>query len=238
MGRKWLESFIPHRLEMLQSPPWRQVPKPLGRIIERIEIEHLRHGGKNNGELFVSYGQLVDAGVSRKSVLPALRLGEALGLIEVIRPEDARRDIRSPNGYRLTYVPAKGKKLPTDEWKSVSKERVAILVDEFRRLDKACAEKQVPSSLSTTATVPFPTKKSAATVPFPAVTPVVEREQPSISRVSRELEGGDESPIDVRAPQSQARQSGGLVGLGDAVASLAVFKKSGGAERKNRRAAK
>jgi hypothetical protein len=129
---KWLNCFIAHRLEMLLSPAWWHAPVPLRRILERLEIEYLRHGARNNGALYVAFSQFVEIGVSRRAIRPMLDVGEALGLLQVLRVEDCLGDLRSPNAYRLTYVPAMNASLPTDEWKSVSKERAAALVAQVR----------------------------------------------------------------------------------------------------------
>lgn len=143
-GRKqsWLTAWVAHRLELLISPPWQLAPRPLRRMLERLEIEHLRHGGQNNGELFVSYGQFVKAGISRRMIKPVQRLGVDLGLIEVT--QDAQlgegSDIRPPNAYRLTYVPAKGKKAPTDEWKSITEDRAITMIEAFKAADKTSAK--------------------------------------------------------------------------------------------------
>ena len=138
--RKWLNCFLPHRLELLISPAWRSAPRPLRNILERLEIEHLRHGGFNNGELFVSYLQFVEFGLSKRSIKPALELGQRLGLLEVIQEtENHLSDIRGANSYRLTYVPAKGKAAPTDEWKLTTEERARFLLDAYKFEDKAGA---------------------------------------------------------------------------------------------------
>jgi hypothetical protein len=139
--QRWLGAFVPHRLEMLISPAWQQAPRPLRRLIERLEIEHLRHGGFNNGELYVSYNQFVAFGLSKKSIRPTLDLGQALGLIEVIQdvdviPGDRKSDLRPENKYRLTYVPAKGKQSPTDEWKAISADRAERLLNRFRQSEE------------------------------------------------------------------------------------------------------
>ena len=125
---------------MMLSPAWQHAPRPLRRILERLEIEHLRHGAQNNGELFVSFGQFVEYGVSRRSIRPTLELGEALGLLQVTRPHENISDIRPPNAYRLTYVEAKGSAAaPTDEWKSVNIERTLSLIGRFKSEEKAAA---------------------------------------------------------------------------------------------------
>lgn len=138
--RRWLTCFMPHRLELLISPAWRAAPRPLRNILERIEIEHLRHGTMNNGELYVSYLQFVEFGISKRSIKPALELGQKLGLLEVIQEaENHLSDIRAANAYRLTYVPAKGKAAPTDEWKLITESRARALVEGFKAEDKAAA---------------------------------------------------------------------------------------------------
>lgn len=134
---KWLESFIPHRLEMLRSPAWLAVPAPLHRMLGRIEVEHLSHGGTENGNLFVPYSQFVDCGISRRQIRSLAELGEALGLMECRKdPGLSNGRTRPPNAYRLTYVPEKGKKAPTDEWRSISKDRAKLLVGRFRAAEE------------------------------------------------------------------------------------------------------
>ena len=134
--KKWLDCFVPHRLEMMLHPTWRLAPVPLRRMLERIEVEHLRHGGFKNGELYVSWNQFVIASISRRKITPLNDLGEALGLLKVIRAEDATYDLRAPNAYRLTYLPSAKNAAPTDEWKSVTEDRVKALVKAFRELER------------------------------------------------------------------------------------------------------
>lgn len=127
--KDWLHgvSWIPIRQELLQSPAWRHRPIPLARLLERLEIEHMRHAGKENGALFVSFDQFVAAGISRKFVRPMLQLGSALGLLEVIQADNWIGDVRPPNAYRLCYLPAKGQKAPTDEWSFLDDAKVEAI---------------------------------------------------------------------------------------------------------------
>jgi len=132
MRRSWLDDtdggWVPHRYQLLVSPAWRHRPRPLARILERLEIEHLTHGGAENGHLVVSYAQFIAHGVSRKAIRSALSVGVALGLLEVIQTEEWVGDIRAPNEYRLTYLPAKHRRAPTDEWASISDARAKAIV--------------------------------------------------------------------------------------------------------------
>lgn len=134
--KKWLDCFVPHRLEMLIHPAWQMAPVPLRRMLERLEVEHLRHGGCKNGELFVSFNQFVAASISRRKIAPVQDLGEALGLMELIRPTDVCGDLRAPNSYRLTYLPTKGTKAPTDEWKFVTQQRATQLVETYLEIER------------------------------------------------------------------------------------------------------
>lgn len=124
--KDWLHgvSWVPIRQELLQHPAWRRRPIALARILERLEIEHMRHAGKENGALFVTFDQFVAFGISRKFVHPMLKLGEALGLLQVIQTDNWIGDVRPPNAYRLCYLPEKGKKAPTDEWSFLDEDGV------------------------------------------------------------------------------------------------------------------
>jgi hypothetical protein len=134
---KWLSNFVPHRLEMLVSPAWQAAPFPLYRMLMRLEVEHLRHGGYENGNLFVSFAQFQQCGVSRRQIKALLDLGCALKLIEVVQDaEMSRWDIRPPNAYRLTYLPAKGKKAPTDDWKSINQARADAALAGYRERER------------------------------------------------------------------------------------------------------
>lgn len=132
MRRSWLDDteggWIAHRLHLVMSPAWRLAPIPLRRVLERLEIEHMRHAGKENGRLVVSYDQFVKFGVSRKAIRGALELGERLGLLEVRQTHEWVGDVRPPNQYRLTYVPEKDRKAPTDEWASLAEEKVKSII--------------------------------------------------------------------------------------------------------------
>lgn len=135
---KWLTNFVPRRHEMLRAPAWQSMPWPLHKLIERLEIEHLSHGGQENGHLFVPFSQFEAYGISRRRIRALLELGAALGFLEVRRdPEATSWDIRPPNAYRLTYLPEKGKKAPTDEWRSITEDRADELLGRYRSRDRA-----------------------------------------------------------------------------------------------------
>ncbi len=115
--------FAPRLIEMLESPAHRVLSKAATRVIERIEIELYRHGGKDNGRLPVTISDFERFGLDRHSVPPAIREAVALGFIEItVRGCAGNADFRRPNLYRLTFREAKG--YPGDdgthEWRRIA----------------------------------------------------------------------------------------------------------------------
>ena len=156
--------FIQLRLELMVSPAWEARTIPLMRILERLAIEHMRHAGQRNGQLYVSYGQFVDAGVSRRAINPALALGEKLGLLKVIRPTGRiGGQLREPNAYHLTYLPSPDGRV-TDEWKKVTQQSAKAAVARLQQ--PGPNQKQPPSHQKATAPVPIPAKKQQQPVPI------------------------------------------------------------------------
>jgi hypothetical protein len=97
-------AFIPHTLEMRQSPAWRALPDVDRRVLDRLEVEHMQHGGKENGRLICTYDQLAKAGIRRASLALAIRQLIALGFVRITeRGGRAIADVRQPARYRLTY---------------------------------------------------------------------------------------------------------------------------------------
>ena len=68
-----------------------------------------------------------------RSLRAKLTLGEQLGLIKVGTATEPMGDLRAPNMYRLTYLPAKGSVKPTDEWTRVTEEGAQKLVAAFNK---------------------------------------------------------------------------------------------------------
>ena len=98
------------------------------RILDTLEIEHCRHGGRDNGELPCTYSDF-ERYIQRKTIRPALNELIAAGLIEVTRiGRRAYADLpRTCSLYRVTYLPTfrDGEWAePTHDWKN--KKPVAI----------------------------------------------------------------------------------------------------------------
>jgi hypothetical protein len=114
--------FVARLLEMLDSPAWRTLSLSARRLLDRLDIENRRHGGKLNGQLIVTFEQFRSYGMDRHAVAPAIREAVSLGFLAVTRQGCAgNADQRQPSQYRLTYHPAEG--MPgygSNEWRSVT----------------------------------------------------------------------------------------------------------------------
>lgn len=115
------QAFIAHTVEMRRSIAWRFLPDNARRLIDRIELEHMEHGGSENGRLVITYDDFERAGLRRKSVPLAIRQAVALGFLEVtMQGGRAAGKARAPSTYRLTYiVGTKRSAQRTDDWKRI-----------------------------------------------------------------------------------------------------------------------
>ena len=110
--------FIAHRVAMLESDAWARLTFVARRVLDRLEIEHAHHGGKENGKLVCTYRDFELFGVRRPSIAAAIRLLVEVGLVEVTHQgRGGNAEFRDPSRYRLTYLPTE-KKAPTDEWEN------------------------------------------------------------------------------------------------------------------------
>jgi hypothetical protein len=110
--------FIPHRVDMLESAAWAGLSLAARKVLDRLEIEHMRHGGADNGQLPCTYDDFERFGIRRKSVADALAELVGLGFVEVTHQgRGGNAAYRHSSRYRLTYLHTK-KAAATDEWKN------------------------------------------------------------------------------------------------------------------------
>src|SRR6516225_9677438 len=87
--------FITHSMEFYQSEAFRSLNNAERKILARIEIEHMKRGGKENGRLVCLYDDFVAYGVRRPSIAAALAQLQTVGAIEIT--QRGRRDtMRNP----------------------------------------------------------------------------------------------------------------------------------------------
>jgi hypothetical protein len=72
---------------MLDSPAWRALSLSARRLLDFLDIENRRHGGKRNGELIATFEQLCRYGMDRHAIAPAIREAVALGFLVTTRRE-------------------------------------------------------------------------------------------------------------------------------------------------------
>src|SRR5262249_851745 len=112
--------FIRRPLAMLESPAFRVLSLLEHRFLARLEIEHMRHAGRENGRLVVTYDQFA-AWIKRDRIAAALRACCALGVVDVT--ESGRGGpFKTPNRYRLTYENVVGNGAyaeATNEWRLI-----------------------------------------------------------------------------------------------------------------------
>jgi hypothetical protein len=114
--------FSARTIEMLNSPAYRVLSLTARRVLDRIEIEHARHGGRDNGSLAITFDQFEKYGARRHSIASALRELAQLGFIEVTEQGRAgNAEWRRPTLFRLTYRDT-ADAAATDEWRSISED--------------------------------------------------------------------------------------------------------------------
>jgi hypothetical protein len=116
------ESFVAHSKEMRESVAWRHLPDNARRILDRLEVEHMRHGGSENGALPCTYTDCEAWGIRRASVALAIRQSVGLGFAALTRQGyRSTAEFRTPSHYRLTYVFGCGTSPdPTNEWRGIA----------------------------------------------------------------------------------------------------------------------
>jgi hypothetical protein len=145
--------FVPHGLRLLESPAWRVLGREAHLLLDRIEIEHMRHGCKENGNLIVTYADLEEyIGCHRRGITRAQHDTEALGLLLIKRGRGGNGEFRAPNTFTLSYLPVEGRD-PSNEWAEIK------TIEEARaRLTAVRRQRQQSTWLQTKATkiIPFP----------------------------------------------------------------------------------
>jgi hypothetical protein len=122
-NRPYVRLFI----DLCNSPAWRALPDKAHRLLRRLELEHMKHGGAENGNLKCTYEDFAKWGLRRSSVALCIRQCVALGFLAITY--HGRRtiaDVRLPSKYRLTYIEGRNNSPPlTDEWRQIEDDKTA-----------------------------------------------------------------------------------------------------------------
>jgi hypothetical protein len=118
------QPFIQLSVKLLESTALRSLDRYGHLMLSRLQVEHCRHAGKENGWLAVTYNQFVEWGVPRRAIKPTINHLVRVGLLVVERRGRGHAGDGEPSLYRLTYlkskfVPVAGSPYylePTNDW--------------------------------------------------------------------------------------------------------------------------
>jgi hypothetical protein len=103
-GKKCKEQYFQLSRAVFESPALPVLSKSAFVCLFRIMLEYLRHGGKDNGRLPVTYKQFEEYGVHNNAVGPALHELEALGFIKITRGRGGNAEYRHPSLFWITFL--------------------------------------------------------------------------------------------------------------------------------------
>jgi hypothetical protein len=113
--------FVWFTREMLESPAWNVMPSAARRVLDRVMIEHGKHGGTRNGALIVTYDDFQRFGIRRKSIAPAIETAVALGFLDVTwRGARGYGCARQASEYGLTWLPRCDGTHASNRWRSIA----------------------------------------------------------------------------------------------------------------------
>ena len=106
--------------EMMESPAWWALTAPARRVVDRIAVEHMHHGGTMNGELPVTYDDFQQFGISRHAIRTAIDVAIALGWVDVtVRGLRSYGSARRSSKYALTWLPRNDAIAATNRWATI-----------------------------------------------------------------------------------------------------------------------
>ena len=119
------QPFVQLWVELLESTALRSLDRYGHLVLLRLEVEHCRHAGKENGYLIVTYDQFVDWGVPRRAIKPTIDHLVKVGLLVLEHRGRGHAGDGDPSLYRLTYLKSKFLPVagspyflePTNDWK-------------------------------------------------------------------------------------------------------------------------
>lgn len=140
--------FSPRRIDMLRSPAYRALSLSAHRVIDRISIEHMDHGGADNGRLPITFADFEAYGIHRHAIAPAIREAAAVGFIEVTQQGRAgNAEWRKPNMFRLTFARSDNDRNDgTHEWMKISEADAPLIAAMARKSEPQKNKSPVPEN--------------------------------------------------------------------------------------------
>jgi hypothetical protein len=105
--------------EMIESSAHRALSGAARKVIDRITLEHMAHGGGRNGQLEVTYADFRRYGIRGSSIYPAIEEAIALGFIKRVDPgRKAWGEFKGSSArYRLEWLPDCNGSPASNHWK-------------------------------------------------------------------------------------------------------------------------
>ena len=137
---------------MLESESWSAMPLSARRVVERVILENMAHGGTQNGDLAVTYDDFAHFGLSsRRATAAAIRVAEALGFLDItVQGRRAYGGRRVPSRYGLTWLPRCDRTPASNRWRQIATRA------EAKRLAHAAATSTKPPGKARFITDPAP----------------------------------------------------------------------------------
>src|SRR4051794_32043940 len=107
------EQFVKLPREVLESDAFGSLGINGFRVLRFLMIEHMRRGGRQNGNLKAPHRQLVAFGIGTHQLSAAITEAEACGLIEC-----DRHGLRIATTYALTWLPLHDDSPATNAWRN------------------------------------------------------------------------------------------------------------------------
>ena len=109
--------------ELINSLAWRSMSVNCLKLTLRLLLEHINHGGLENGRLVCTYKDFQEYGLTRNKIRPAIEEADFLGLVKHQRGERVFAK-NQPNSYRLTFYGTDELHTATNDWKRLTEERL------------------------------------------------------------------------------------------------------------------
>ena len=117
---------------LMESPAWRSLSPNGRKVMDRVLIEHMSHGGSENGNLIVTHSDFAGYGVTRRLITQAINEVEFLGL--AIPKRGGRwHGTNHATKFRITWMCDRTGAPATNEWKGRTLEQIASWRAEVKR---------------------------------------------------------------------------------------------------------
>jgi hypothetical protein len=135
--------------DLLASPAWRARSVNTARLLDFLMIEHMNHGGNENGNLVATHTQLREYGLNANAIREAVEEAAFLGLIRFERG-GRWAGSNQPSRYRLTFLAGHDDNKPTNEWKRVTDQQIEQWFEGRRKIRRGKRKRKADHKFGTT----------------------------------------------------------------------------------------